>query len=189
MGRASHFSPHEIGFYEGLIFKTASMYAGFLEEDFEDVAQILRIKAWRALMAFDSRRSSLPVERYVFSCVKNQCKDLVKKRRRNELYIEDYAGTNDVGGGDVTSRFEARYLSSDEGQHFAHVDGPPLIPSTLTSFEREVVALLYLDYSQKEAAEMLGVRRNEMERAVRSVRDKMADWRPSPSDDRLAVAA
>lgn len=191
MGRASTFTPRDIEFYEGLVFKTASMYAAYVEEDLEDIQQVLRIKVWRALEAFDPTRSSMTRQRYVFSCVKNQCKDLVKKKRRNELFIEDVSGVK-VGTDDFTVRdaFEARYLCSDASEHFDHIEsGPPLIPSTLSKLEREVVALLYLDFSQKEAATLLGVRRNEMERAVRSLRDKMADWRPTPAVQRLPAAA
>lgn len=192
MGRASTFTPRDIEFYEGLVFKTASMYSSYVEEDFEDIQQVLRIKVWRALEAFDPTRSNMTRQRYVFSCVKNQCKDLVKKKRRNELFIEDLAPVEVEQGqlGGPRDRFDWRYLSADADQAYGAVESaPPLIPSTLSKLEREVLALLYLDFSQKEAATLLGVRRNEMERAVKSLRDKMADWRPTPAAEPLPAAA
>ena len=188
MGRASPVTslrrpdPTRVEFYEGLIHKTASLYVGYVEEEYEDVVSILRIKAWRALQSYDPTRSSMPPERYVFSCVKNQCKDLVKRRRRDELFLADLA--------DQAPAFEARYVQADASQVFADVEDDDLIlPSTLTQREREIVGLLYLDFSQKEAAAQLGMRRNEMERAVKVIRQKMADWRPTRPPQRERVAA
>lgn len=43
---------------------------------------ILRIRVWHAPHTFNPARSSKPVPRYRSSCVKNQAKDLVKKRWR-----------------------------------------------------------------------------------------------------------
>lgn len=185
MGTSSTFTPTDIAYYERLIFKTASMYVSYVEEDFDDIQQVLRIKVWRALEAYDARRSKMPVDRFVFSCVKNQCKDLVKKKRRNLVYLED-VGHEGRDGEVVRDAFEARYLTSDAHKHFGRVeDAAPLIPSTLTAVEREVLALLYLDFTQKEAQVMLGVSRNDMERAVRGIRDKMADWRPTAPEEPL----
>jgi predicted DNA-binding protein (UPF0251 family) len=42
-----------------------------------------------------------------------------------------------------------------------------------------VVAYLYLGYRQTEIATMMSCPRREIERRVRSIRRKMADWRPS----------
>jgi hypothetical protein len=52
-----------------------------------------------------------------------------------------------------------------------------------------VVALLYLDYSQREAAGHLGLKRNEMERTVRTIRQEMADWRPTSPQVVTPIAA
>lgn len=167
----------ELAFYEGLVFKTASMYVGIVEEDLEDIQQILRVKVWRALCTYDPARSALPVERYVFSCVRNQVKDLIKRRRRNERFIEDLA--TPVGENRRDS-FEFRHLRFDADEAYAAAeDGPPLLPSTLSERERELVGLLYLDFRQTEAAEILDMNRGTLERTVKSIRVKMADWRPS----------
>lgn len=176
--------PFDIKFYEGLIFTTASMYAPQVEEEFDDICQLLRMKAWRALELFDPARSKMPVERYVFMCIKNRCKDLVTKHRRGEVYIEDQRWAD----GDLDP-FEARYLSADHDQTFGIVDaGLPLVPSTLTGIERQVVVLLYRDRTQAEIARTMGLRRSEMERTMRSIRAKMADWKPGVTPA-LAVAA
>lgn len=173
--------PTHVEFYEGLIHKTASLYVAHVEEEFEDIVSILRIKVWRALVSYDPSRSSMPTERYVFSCVKNQCKDLVKRKRRDELFIADLV--------DDAATFEVRYLQADASQVFSAIEEDDMIlPSTLNQREREIVGLLYLDLSQKEAAARLGLRRNEMERAVRIIRQKMADWRPTRVE-RQAIAA
>lgn len=174
MASRSTAKPTDITFYEGLIRKTASMYVLYVDEEFEDIVSIFRIKVWRALAAYDPSRSRMPVERYVFSCVKNQAKDLLKRRRRTDVYIADQSF--DDGAEDS---FERQYLavSADEVYELAE-EGPPLIPSTLTDVERQVVGLLYLTYSQRESADRLGLTRPQMERAMRSIRVKMADWAP-----------
>lgn len=167
----------DIAFYEGLIHRTAGIYARYVEEEYEDIVALFRIKVWRALESFDPSKTTIARENYVFMCVKNQAKDLVKRRKRNHAYIEDYR--EPTGGADL-NRFDGHYLAMTEERAFEELfDELPLIPSTLTDLEREVVALLYLDYTQRESADLLGVSRSEMERAMKSVRAKLADWRPA----------
>jgi len=182
---------HAVDHYEGLCRKTAALYVNYVEEEYEDIVQILRVKVWRALETFDSTKwkkeapgnGPSPVERYVFMCIKNQCKDLVKRKQRGEVYIEDQGALGHDGhlaGRHLTDAFELRYLAADHDQVFGDIeDGVPLIPSTLTDREREIVCLLWSDYRQTEIAAQLGLRRSEVERGVRSIRLKMADWRPS----------
>jgi hypothetical protein len=43
----------DISHYEGVVRQTAGMFFAMVEEEFEDVCQILRMKAWRALVSFD----------------------------------------------------------------------------------------------------------------------------------------
>ena len=109
------------------------------------------MKVWRALEAFDSSRSRLSVERYVCSCVKNQEKDLLKRRRRGEVFFADVLG-DAPSGAEHVDRFEGQYLAVDAEVVYEEVEQElPLIPSTLTELEREVVALLYLDFTRREA--------------------------------------
>jgi RNA polymerase sigma factor (sigma-70 family) len=146
------------------------MYAPHVQDEYEDIVSILRIKVWRALCAFDPARSSMPVQRYVFSCVKNQAKDLVKKRRRNEVYIEDIAhGESDV------AYFDRGAGSAGADQVYADVERElPQLPSTLTNLEREIIVRLYLDLTQRQVAATLCISRTEMDRSMRSIREKLA---------------
>lgn len=177
--------PYDINFYEGLVHSTAAMYAPKLELEFDDICQILRVKIWRALELFDADRSRMKVERYVFMCVKNKTKDLLELRRRGEVYIEDQR-TRDAN---MLDAFEARYLATDHEQTFGSVDeGTPLVPSTLGPVERRVVVLLYRDFTQTEIARTLDLRRSEMERTMRTIREKMADWKPGVGAEQRIAA-
>lgn len=185
--------PFDISFYEGLIFTTASLYVPLVEEEFDDICQLLRMKVWRALELYDPRRSRMSVERYVFMCMKNRCKDLVTKHRRGDVYIEDQRRGKDrqgVAAGGTLDHFESQYLCADHDQMFGHVDEDvPLVPSTLTPLERRVVVLLYRDRTQAEVVRTLDLRRSEMDRIMRAIRDKMADWRPDIADEPSYAAA
>lgn len=178
--------PTQLEFYEGLCRKTASMYEAFVEEEFDDLCQIFRLKAYRALGTFDASRSAMPVERYVFSCIRNQVKDVLKKERnvqrrdgRSELFIEDI-----TSGGETTASdwFDAKYLSEREDQAFPlDAFDKPLIPSTLSHDEKSIVALLYVEWSQTEIALRLGLTKREVALGVKAIREKFEDWRPSNS--------
>lgn len=187
--------------YEGLIFKTASIIGPRLEDDPEDVRQVLRIKVWQALVAYDGRGGLLPdargrtaQDRYVFMCVRNQVKDLFKKKRQNTLAIEDLVA---AAGAELRLRsrdnFEEQYLSSSPEEVYGGIeDDDVLVPSTLTQLERQVVVLLYRDFRQAEVARSLGLDKRAMERVMKSIRAKMADWRPTPQsvgDELSSIAA
>lgn len=169
-------SPSDIAYYEGLIHKTASMYVGLVDDDFDDIASVLRVKVWKALRAYDPAKvRTQTVEKYVFMCVRNQCKDLIRKKRRPEVSIEDLRRAD----GDSPYTW-MRQLASEHDQEYGGVEEEELlVPSTLSELERRIVAWLYLDRTHKEVAGLLGLTRAEMERAVRVIRQKMADWRPS----------
>lgn len=175
MARASSSTPTDISFYEGLCRKTASLYVGFVQEDYDDIVQVLRITVWRANVSYDRSRSKMTRERYIFMCVKNRCKDLVRKRHRPEVFLEDLAPHED-------SPVEwMLQLATSHEQTFGDVEDELTMPSTLTATERHIIGLLYADRTQKETAAALGLTRAEMERAVKVIRQKMADWRPGPS--------
>jgi RNA polymerase sigma factor (sigma-70 family) len=173
----------DTGDFEGLVYATAARYAPYLDDSLEDIQQELRVKVWRALIAYDPARSGLSPENYVFGCVYNRVKDLLKQQsrlndRRNgaQLYVEDVAAAN-------PSAFELRYFTEDPELVYIEVeDDPTLLPSTLTRFQAQVIHLLLLDFSQAEAARVLGVSRGRVRAAHLAVRDKMADWAP-PLDD------
>lgn len=168
----------ELADFEGLVYATAARYEPFLDDDHDDIAQALRIKVWQALNAYDPSRSSMSVENYVFSCVRNRMKDMFKSQdRRNrvrggvQLHIDDVAGEGDA--------FHTRYLSESADEVYAIVEDEALpLPSTLTGLEQAVVALLLLDFNQTEIAARLGASRVSIRRIEASVREKLADWRP-----------
>lgn len=171
--------PKVLAHYEGLVRKTAAIYEPLVQEDYDDICQILRIKVWRALLSFDPAKSRTGRDRYVFSCVKNQCKDLVKRKRRQETSLELVTSGNE-GEREV---FEAQYLVVTREQAYAVVeDAAPFLPSTLNAAERDVVGLLYLDFNQTEIARDRGMSPKQIATVVQSIRRKMEDWRPTASE-------
>lgn len=182
----------ELAHYEGLVFKTAQMYTPFLDDDEDDVRQQLRIKVWQALQSFDPAKARQTREKYVFMCVRNGVKDLLKRRRRDEGFIEDEAPEDAAS----RARFEARHLSVDESAVVeAIIEGKVILPNTLSALEVRVVVLLLRDFNQTEIALQLGTTRQKVREAHRSVKVKMADWGQDEepahqrSPRRLAAAA
>lgn len=180
----------DLAYYDGLIFKTATMLLPVAEDlrlglDLDDLQQLLRIKVWKALAAFRPERArGLSRENYVFMCLRDQAKDIAKRKRRAERYLDDIAP---AAAPDLNSRFAGRHLSVSAEATFFEVEDEFRMPNTLNRLEREIVVRLYRDYSQKEIIVELGLGIREMESAVRSIREKLADWRPaassSPSSD------
>ena len=73
----------------------------------------------------------------MFSCVKNQEKDLLKRRRRGEVFFADVLG-DAPSGEEHVDRFEGRYLAVDADVVYEEVERElPLIPSTLSELERD----------------------------------------------------
>lgn len=199
----------DVSRYEALVRKTAARIVNFVEDDYDDICQRLRMKAWRAMLAFNAKRdrNCVGLDRFVFACLQNEVKDLRKKVKRNEIFIEDLAPPGDMegnsgdefvaGSGKLTRQhFEYLYLQLGHDQAFHSVEEEmPLIPSTLNRLERQIVHLLYLDYDYGEVSTMLGLPRKEVAPAVRGIREKMRDWKPGvgpvevPADQRVAVAA
>lgn len=173
--------------YEGLIRATARRIEAYVELDFDDIEQRLRIKVWRALLSYDPRRSRLPEDRYVVSCVFNEKKDILNLRRRGDIGIDALMNAarreeEGVFGRRSADSFEAQYLATTAEQVFGCVEDDDLrLPSTLTELELEIVLLLYTERYQTEVAVALGLSKGEIERAMRSIRVKLADWRPAAS--------
>lgn len=176
----------DIGPYEGLVRATAARYSNYLDDDVEDIAQELRVKVWYSLQRYDPARATQQLDQFVFSCVVNRVKDLLKgqsrlnaRRNGGQLYVEDCSASNPAA-------FEAEHFSTGvdtvieavvEQENFE-------LPSTVTPDERRVVVLLLLDLKQTEIALVLGVPRSRVRAAHTTVREKLADWTPSaPSPD------
>lgn len=179
--------------YEGLIYKTASMIVDQLrtrqfdppiELGLDDIRQRLRIKVWKGLESYDRvrARGAGTMRAYVFMCVTNEKKDILKLRRRADAHIED-----EVTVDDLPDAFELRYLSADPEQVFASVEAEQLeLPASLTVLERQVIGLLYEGLMQTEVRSALSLSVRAISEVVSSIREKMADWRPSTSERALA---
>lgn len=188
--------------FDGLVIETTrQIIATGVELEFDDVAQLLRIKVWHAVEKFDAERAAAskflshardrhgrsPLERFVYGCVANMRKDIEKRPRRFNQSIEGIRDRStakfDRFGGvalmGIADWFDLRYLSVDHEDVFGEVEGddPPL-PSTLTEVERQVVGLRLDGLMLMEIDRELGLSRGERERVMRSVREKLADWRP-----------
>lgn len=178
--------PTEVGYYEGLVFKTASLVMeqrGGNTDDFEDVRQELRVTVWKAIVAYVPAKAKQPIEKFVFTCLTNRVKDIHRKRRLPEISMEDVAPNGSSGfDNHVVTRdeFEAEHLAVEADLIFASVEEEHLrLPSTLDKTERAIVLLLYCGRTQTEAAEELALTRSQMETRVKRIREKLADWRPS----------
>lgn len=172
--------------FEGLIAETArQIVARGVELELDDVAQLLRVKAWRALIAHDTGRG-LSQRRFVFGCVYNMRKDIEKRPRRHNASVDqlrafDVYVREDAHGSASADRFDARYLCVDAEQVYGTVEDDDLIlPSTLTAIERRVIALRLDGRLLIEIDADLGFSRAQRERIMRSIRTKLADWAPTP---------
>ncbi len=192
--------------YEGLVTETASqIVACGVELEFDDVRQLLRIKAWRALLMFDTQRAAeskhlshardrygrTPRERYVFICVANMRKDIEKRPRRYLASIDDlrddaaHQGRTAVSEtGMRADRFDARYLSTDHEQVYGPVEDEEIkLPSTMTRLERRVIKLRLKGRLLFEIDQELSLSRAQREKVMRSVREKLADWQPATAPE------
>lgn len=189
--------PLILGSYEPLVRSTAVLIVAQLaervgpEDGVEDVMQLLRVKVWQALHYYgagrmprrDGEGASRTRDRYVFMCLMNLKKDILKRKRVMTLMIEDVAPARvgyhrDRPG--PRDAFEAKYLAESREDVYGPVDEPPpLVPNTLTGFERDVMLLLYRDYTHREIAQRLGASKGEVLSAVRALRSKLGDWRPA----------
>jgi RNA polymerase sigma factor (sigma-70 family) len=171
----------DIGRYEGLIRSTAARYAPWLDHDFEDIAQMLRLKVWQARLSYDPAKATQPENGYVFSCVRNRVKDLLKEQsrlndRRNggQIFIEDSRTESDL--------FDYTYFRVDHDEvYFEAEDEIAPLPSTLSRLERDIVDLLLLDFNQAEIGRRLGISRWKVRAAQAAVKEKMMDWKPTSS--------
>jgi len=173
--------------YEGLIFSTAQrLIRSGVEAEMEDIQQILRIKVWKGIVAYNPDKArGMTRDRYCFMVLRDQAKDIAKKKRRGELHIEDVAPATqfDDDGYAPRDKFEQRYLSSDSDQEYAAVeDDLPNLPNTLTDRERVVLDLMRDGYRQTEIGPILNITKRDVESSVRGIRAKLADWKPSGGD-------
>lgn len=201
--------PKLLAHYEGLVVKTSSRWAPILKGwEFEDICQVLRLKVWKSLGKWDplnpkalqrmrdqGKTEEEVRDAFIFGCVLNQIKDLVKRQREQALLIDDVAParfTTRPFQASPRDRFEMRYLQVDPDNVFGEVGGDqPFLPDTLTDDERLVLLHMYIGYSQTETADELNIDRQRVTTIVKRIRRKMADWRPeskvSPPQEQLVA--
>lgn len=201
-------NPHSVSFYEGLIFVTTKRIEQYVELEPDDISQRLRIKVWRALERYDRKRSKMPIDRWVFQCLANEVKDILKKRREYNLHIEDFTGqtytnnraahTGEGGDGPYnadSTKFTGRYLSVVEEDAFEEVLTDPNEPALpgLTPEEQTVAGLLIENFTQPEIAIELGIRLGQVRAYIAAIKLKLAEANPDLSRfieaDELVVAA
>lgn len=195
--QGAHTEPDSIAHYEGLVRSSASRYVSIMAGkgmDFDDICQVFRIKVWKALEAYDPTRCRTSLEKWVFLCVRNEGKDLVKRRHPefDALHIEDVAPVRDIATSMPSPRdaFEMRYLSADEDSAFeAVLNDKPHVPNTLNHNERRVLILMYNEYRQAEIGPKLNLSPGQVKTAVKGIRAKMADWCPTQEPTPVAASA
>lgn len=165
----------DLAHYQGLVNRTAALVAIEVQLDADDIAQFLWIKVWRAVRDWNPTRARPGKGRddYVFMCVQDQVKDLKKRPRRREQFLADLRLESE-------DSWDLEHgLAVDPDVAFAEAEDEPVqLPSSLTVEERGVIELLVSGYRQAEAARFLGWPPSLMERTMRSIRLKLADWRP-----------
>lgn len=159
--------------YEGLVISTAALLVNDVDDEFDDIAQTLRLTVARALVSYDITKARQTVEKYVFQCVFNRRKDIGSRKRRPEESLDAH-----LEGDDVSGRTEAKYLSCDEVNYAVVEDQPVRLPSTLTQVEVDVIVLSLRDFNQTEVARELGLTRQRVRDAQRTIRLKLERWRP-----------
>jgi DNA-directed RNA polymerase specialized sigma24 family protein len=170
--------------YEGLCRRFASNVFGLVPDvEFDDLCQLYRLKAWRALASYDrAHEAGLTEYRYVQMCLKNLEKDLRARVWRPVDFLEDL-------GRQSRLEVETRLLCTSSDEVYAEVEHDGLqLPPEIDGLEAEIVVRLYVGWSQADVARGLGLEKNEMTRYMRSIRLKLDDWRP-PEEDLEAPAA
>jgi len=180
--------------YEGLVGKTAELFARQLHMEYEDLKQELWIKVLRAKRAFDPRRSSSSERAFIYGCVANFMKDCRKLAARRSVlrveHIEDHLLLTEDDYV-LSGAFELRYMHMSEDEAFALLDEFALPPS-ICDGERTIVGLLVIGYGNQEIADILGVGKTEVAASVKNVREKLTPPIPEeviPSKAPVAVAA
>lgn len=177
----------DISAYEGLVGKTAEMFAGMIGVEYEDLRQDLFIKVMKAQRSYDSKRSRMTERAYVYACLANYVKDLKRDAARRKAkvridFIEDLGqrhGTRTDGGtpdreGRYHDPFEHRYLVAELEQLGVQ------LPSSVTQDETRVLVLLLSGYARTEIAVKMTSSLWQVGLHIKALREKLADWRTVP---------
>ena len=164
--------------YEGLVFKTAELFAAQVGYEREDMQQEIRIKIVKAKRVFDPTRSRMSERAYVFGCVANLVKDMKKLAARRAAcmrveHIEDHRARESG----TLSHFEFLYMRVTEEDAYTLLS-QFVMPSSVTDAERQMIALLVCGFDQQEIGDLLGMPRHRVTASFKGVREKLADWQP-----------
>ena len=186
--------------FEGLVRTTARMFAVQVGREEEDLAQELRVRVWRAASSYDGSKTSIGLNRYVYSAVANKIKDYkrdaARELRRREatgvsfVYIEDMGLPNNDGHLTTQEAFDGRYHYVARETIYGQIEeGAFTLPSTVTEREAGVLLFLMSGVTKTATAAQLGISRAAVEECLGALRDKLADWKPDASRTvgRLAV--
>ena len=175
--------------FEGLVRTTARMFAAQVGREEEDLAQELRVRVWRAAASYDPSKTTIGLKRYVYSAVANKVKDYkrdaARDARRRELtgvsiiHIEDMRLPFNDGHGSTQEAFESRHHFVLRETVYGRVEEAFVLPSTVTEREASVLVMLMSDATKAEVAASLGITPFAVEECRRSLRLKLADWKPS----------
>jgi DNA-directed RNA polymerase specialized sigma24 family protein len=175
----------DIAAYEGLVIKTAQMFAELVGLEIDDMKQELRLKVVKALRAYDSERSKQTERAFVYSCVANLVKDFKRDAARRSGRL-DFTYIDGFGLAGVADLFEFRHTCASHDEIFGMVEeGTFVMPATVTSREEEIIYLLVIGYTGTEIADRLDVDYAIVENTMRMLRRKLADWRPMKPEPRV----
>jgi RNA polymerase sigma-70 factor (ECF subfamily) len=150
--------------YQGIAFRTAYLVVGNAAEA-EDAAQDGFVKAYRALHRF---RSGEPLRPWLLKIVANEARNRRRAgTRRDALTLW---ATTESSSGEAAPSPEAALLESERRQTvLAAVEGLP-------EPQRLVIACRYfLDLSEEETAEVLGVRRGTVKSRTARALDRLRE--------------
>lgn len=187
----------ELAPFEGLVFSTARMYSGLVRREEDDLAQELRVIVWRAVRKYDSSRSTLTLERFVFQAITNKIKDYKRDAARESdrqkrhgvsfVHIEDVRlgwQDNSPITSDRQEAFDSRYHFTERDDVYGHVENERFVlPAGVTERECAVLLLLMMECSRAEIVVQLQLSRADVCDAIASLRQKFADWRPDQPVD------
>ena len=155
--------------FEGLVRTTARMFAAQVGREEEDLAQELRVRVWRAAASYDPSKTTIGLKRYVYSAVANKVKDY-KRDAARDARRRELTGVSIIHIEDMRLPFNDGHGSTQEAF---------VLPSTVTEREASVLVMLMSDATKAEVAASLGITPFAVEECRRSLRLKLADWKPS----------
>jgi RNA polymerase sigma factor (sigma-70 family) len=150
--------------YQGIAFRTAYLVVGNAA-DAEDAAQDGFVKAYRALHRF---RSGEPLRPWLLKIVANEARNRRRaSTRRDALTLR---ATTESSSGEAAPSPEAALLDSERRESLLQA------VDSLPEPQRLVIACRYfLDLSEEETAEVLGVRRGTVKSRTARALDRLRE--------------